>query len=357
MKLENLTVWIVSPEAWGEQRVSKHHYALELVRRGNEVIFIEPARGDLWKPRTVQELLTAIPIKPIPGMRFLPRWLQQELTVFDLQRIARATGSRPDIIWSFDNSRLFALDRWKEHVRIIHHVVDLSMQYHRDELAECADLCLATTNYIAEQLKKVNPNSHAIGHGVALWDSRQNYGLTRRKRVVYAGNLLIKYLNRELILKAIDQFKEVDFVFVGSYAEGNMNARVDLHDEDFIQQLTSRSNCKLLGPKIGAEYYKVLDEADVFIIAYHSAYYEQVANPHKVLEFLYTGRPIVSNILGEYKHLDLLHMSDDEQVWLSMLEHALADTQSDKKAEERRNFAVRHTYAQQVNFIEELLHG
>ena len=41
MKLKNKTILIISPERWGTNFVSKHHYALELAKNNN-VYFLNP---------------------------------------------------------------------------------------------------------------------------------------------------------------------------------------------------------------------------------------------------------------------------------------------------------------------------
>ena len=40
--LRNKTILIISPQAWGKMFLSKHHYAIELAKRGNAVYFLNP---------------------------------------------------------------------------------------------------------------------------------------------------------------------------------------------------------------------------------------------------------------------------------------------------------------------------
>lgn len=358
MQFENLTIWIVSPEAWGKQKVSKHHYALELARRGNEVIFIEPPH-DHSPLREVSTGIAALTHKPIPGMRFAPRFMQRWLTGLELQRIQQKTATRPDLIWSFDNSRLFELDVWKDHVKAIHHVVDLTMDYQTQQAASTANLCLATSKFITARLSNYNRKSHNIGHGVELWERKPTNGKTRRPRVIYTGNLLIRYLNRDLIIQAVDMYPEADFIFVGSYEKDNMNRQLESDDRGFIAELQRRPNCTLLGALENAAYHQVLDEADIFIVAYRKQFYEQVANPHKILELLYTGRPIVSNVIDEYVDTNLFDMCDHTRDWLDALGRHLKTYQNEPEdlIRSRMSFAMRQSYVQQVNHIEELLNG
>ncbi|MDP4827212.1 MAG: hypothetical protein NWR73_05985, partial [Flavobacteriales bacterium] len=81
------------------------------------------------------------------------------------------------------------------------------------------------------------------------------------------------------------------------------------------------------------------------------------ANPHKMLELLYTGRPIVSNVLDEYTDLKLFDMSDNTADWLALLGEKLENYHSEPQhlIEKRISHALRQSYTQQVNHIEELL--
>ncbi len=36
------TILLISPESWGKSFVSKHHYAVELAKKGNIVYFLNP---------------------------------------------------------------------------------------------------------------------------------------------------------------------------------------------------------------------------------------------------------------------------------------------------------------------------
>jgi len=40
--LENQTVLLIAPQPWNHIHLSKHHYAIELARRGNAVYYLDP---------------------------------------------------------------------------------------------------------------------------------------------------------------------------------------------------------------------------------------------------------------------------------------------------------------------------
>lgn len=358
VKLEDLVIWIISPEHWGEQLVSKHHYALELAKRGNDVLFIEPAGGNEIQPTTAADNLQVMSWKPLRGMRKLPRSIARQLQKREYHRIAAQTGALPDLIWSFDNSRFFDLNVLGTEVKSIHHLVDLNQDFELARACSSADWCFTTTRFIREQALKYNQKAYNIGHGCDIFEVEEWKEAHPRTRIVYSGNLLIDLLDRERILKAVDRFHFADFYFVGSYEPNNFTTKASGQAINFIEALRTRNNVKLLGPLKGEAYQNTLSAADLFIVAYRSEYYEQVANPHKIPELLCTGRAIISNVLDSYRDLNLFEMADDDDTWFALLEVAIKDPSSFNAPDlqlARKQWAWQHSYVQQVNHIEEMM--
>lgn len=359
MKLADRVIWIVSPESWGQHRVSKHHYALELVRRGNEVVFIEPHHPEPVSDVAEHNSLKLLNFKVTRGARKLPPGLAKKMVGRDFMRIAKTSNTQPDVIWSFDNSRLFHLDAWAPRCKRIHHLVDLNQNFETETAARSADLCLATTRHIKGLLQRYNPNTHDIGHGCALdlalpWQSQA----LRRPQVMYTGNLLIPLLDRDLILKAVRQHPEADFAFVGSTTVSNMTVTPHPEALAFVETLRREPNAKFTGALHGAAYEKQLAKADLFITAYRQDAREQVANPHKIPELLSTGRAIVSNVLDTYTSTDLLYMAHDHDSWLALLDralHHLTEVNAPKLQAARQAYALNRSYRSLVSHIEELL--
>ncbi|WP_306641784.1 hypothetical protein [Sanyastnella coralliicola] len=358
MNFEEKIIWIISPEPWAEQLLSKHHYALELARRGNDVVFIEPPGGSA-EPRTIEgiENLRIMSWHPFKGLRKLPAIIAKQLQRRELIKIASITKGKPDIIWSFDNSRFFDLNVIKG-ATSIHHVVDLNQDFEWKRAAATADLCLCTTRFIEERLKEKNERSFNIGHGCNAIPAPEWTNPHPRTRVVYSGNLLIELLDRERVLNAVKRFHYADFHFAGVHEAGDFMKKPSQAALNFVEELKTLPNVTLLGPLQGRAYHECLASADVFMVAYQTDEYEQVANPHKICEFLSTGRVIVSNILDSYWQLELFEMADEEAVWMTLMEQALNDTASFNSLElqaKRRAFCDDRSYKQQVDYIEELL--
>lgn len=338
--------------------LSKHHYALELAQRGNEVLFIEPPSQSPLGMRDVSSTshVSALPWRVFRGLARLPYALAKQLQVREWKQIIRTYGKQPDVIWSFDNSRLFDLNLVPHCRKRIHHLVDLNQHFQVKRCAQSADLCLASTRFIAAELEQYNQNTHDIGHAcIPVPEALISRGKLRRKQVYYSGNLLIPLLDRERVLRAIDHRSDADFHFLGAHGMSNLSREIDPAAKDFITALQKRKNCTLHGPLKGEAYHTALGKADVFIAAYRPDAYEQVANPHKIPELLSTGAPIVANVLDAYLDSGLLFMADDAETWLALLDHCLDVEEDPEKAKARRQFALQRSYSQQVNLIEELL--
>ena len=359
MNFKDKHIWIISPESWGEQLLSKHHYAIELANRNNDVVFIEPeGKHASVRPLEGYPNIQLIAWKSVRGLRKLPRSISKVLQRKEMLKIAELTGGQPDVIWSFDNSRFFDLNAWDIPALKIHHVVDLNQQFELGRAAKTADVCFCTSSFIQDELKKHNEKVHNIGHGcvpvkVINWSEHN-----QTKKVMYVGNLLIPLLNRTLILEAVRQFPETAFHFVGAYEKSNVSRKVDASAKAFIEELKSLPNVHLRGAMQKEAFHDVLLEADIFIVAYKKEAYHQVANPHKLPELLSTGRAILSNVLSEYEALDFIEMVDSDYIWLTVLAQMIEDTKSWNTPElqaQRTTWAQSRSYSNQLKKIEQLI--
>src|SRR5690349_23915712 len=107
--LNDKRILLISPQPWGDIHVSKHHYAIELAKRGNAVVFVDPLKFRLsnvnCKLRSLpaaKGLQVATVTLPIPSFwRFKWRRLYDYLIDFFAARMARQLGGF-DIVWCFD---------------------------------------------------------------------------------------------------------------------------------------------------------------------------------------------------------------------------------------------------------------
>jgi hypothetical protein len=99
---------------------------------------------------------------------------------------------------------------------------------------------------------------------------------------------------------------------------------------------------------------------DILLLIYKSQeYLEQLANPHKVLEYLATGKTIIASWTDEYQqHQTLLEMSDVNDKIPQKFNEVVLNLDyfnSPKKQAARIAFAKANTYDKKIRQIEELI--
>ncbi|SMD36468.1 hypothetical protein SAMN04488029_2910 [Reichenbachiella faecimaris] len=352
MKLKNQNILLISPEPWDHPWVSKHHYAYSMSQAGAKIFFVNPP-GKIWKiSNTIYPNLKVLDYtKFTAGLRKFPRRISQYLIKKKLDKIEAFCKTQFDIIWSFDNSVFFDFTPLKQSINISH-IVDLNQDFETEKATKTADICFYCSNPIGNRLKKFNLNSHFINHGFGTFIKlHTEKPLSSNKlKIGYAGNLNLKYLDWNTLLKTIRQLPEHQFLFAGPN-----------HDPSKFQ-LPNMSHVGSLSKQELADFYQ---EMDLLILCYNSdRYEEQLSNPHKMMEYLGTGKPIVASFTSTYESFPFINMSNVQSEWPIKLQETinnLAYWSSNKMQKKRIEYAVSNSYENQIKRIEDLinqsLHG
>jgi len=358
-------ILIVSPELWDTHTVSKHHYAMALARRGCKVLFLDPpddSLGDIEiRPAGECENLYLVSAPRVaPGLRFYPAWLRRRMESRWLQRLEKASGEAVSTIWLFENSRFFDMGFAGERLKI-YHQVDLNQDFQVETAARTADLCLCTTESIRRRLAAANPHSYKVHHGVAIADSAPALAPELAERftpgrihAAYIGNLDIAYLDVALLAGLVKQFPDVLFHFVGSYREEGALRRA----------CADAANVLWWGRVESALIPAILERCDILLLAYRAEEHrEQLASPHKMMEYLASGKAVVATWTDEYSdRRQLLEMVEDSgnyaAAFARVVNH-LEEYNSPQRQAERIAFAEAHSYEKQLDRIDGLLkkHG
>lgn len=357
-----MSILIISPEIWASNFVSKHHYALALARNGSNVLFLDPPDNSLScvliEPTESNPNLlrvrgprVAIGLQWMPG--FIRRWLEGRW----LQKLEAKTGLRIDVIWLFENSRFYDMSFAGPRLKI-YHQVDLNQNFHPEISARSADICLFSSDLILRQLESFNEHSYFIQHGVAVTTSvplipskipafSQKY----RPRVAYVGNLNIPYLDVEVFVAVVKSQPCVEFHLVGC---------ID-HNSLLYQSLCEYSNVVWWGQVRSDLIPTILAEMDILMLCYSQQYEKQVSNPHKIMEYLASGKTIVATYTDQYRNSeDLLVMCDagSNEDYVQLFDSVLLNLyhyNSPEMMAARRAYAGKHTYPRQVERIKSLL--
>ena len=361
VQLDSKNILLISPEPWGAYFVSKHHYALALAERGNSVFFLNPPSKRFRCLPVVQNLWVVDYHPLLRGLSHLPEWLSSWLTKMQFNNLEDKLSRKIDIIWNFENSRFFNLSTIRTSVLKISQIVDLDQDFNFKLGCKTADIALAVSDSILRKQKQVQPKSFKIGHGYrpspAILDIQLDG--SHHIKVGYVGNLTLKYLNWPLIYKVVEQNPTLGFYFLGPMGESNIS---DGYSNQLLQlsKVKSLKNAFFIGGRPYSEVPSYLARFDILLLAYdYENFPNQLENSHKMMEYLASGKVIVSTYLPEFKnHRDLIAMADKSQEFPGLFQKVVSDFQqlsSHNQTEKRKSFANRFTYKKQLARIEKLL--
>jgi len=363
MNLRGKKILLISPEPWGTSQLSKHHYAMALARRNNEVWFLGPPGRE--HESTAEKIPGLHWLKDqftYRGLRFLPPRLQNFLLRRSANSIMRHCKTHFDVVWSFDNSRHYLLDAFQAPTRI-HHVVDIGMNFHLCRCARSANLALASNRSIFDELSACQANTHFLHHGYAPAEGGTSRLRSDNKKLIaaYAGNMLIPFFNWDLVTSLVHSHPEVEFYFIGSTGKGNLNRTDSSSARSRMDALRSLNNVHFTGEKSPAETQSMLSSADILLLAYdHVKFPKEVQNPHKVMTYLSTGKVILSHPMTAYPGNGILEMEKNTTAYLAKFNDIclhISAYNSEENKSRRIAFALEHTYERQIERVENLLKG
>lgn len=358
MTLEGKEIWIISPESWGVSLFSKHYYALELAKRGNSVLFIQPG-PPTEKPH---ERITLVQDDSyIKGTNRLPAPLARFIHRLQIRRMMRKHQSTPDIVWIFDDSQRKYFEVFRP-AKIIYHLMDKHAAKHLATSAKSADVCIGVTQGIVKSLSEYNAKSLHIPHGYVDYEPTaiQRPVVKEKNTAAFVGNLLLPFLHWPSIFETIEKNADTHFFFIGSFNGGNLNPNTQHKSYAHIAQLKKTTNVTLLGELSPPDVQNFLSQCDLL---FYSIYFPKNSGPvedaHKILTYLGSGKPIVGTSLSAYQYTkDLIYFAESEEHLHSKVAEVLRNKKelsSPDLIEKRRGFALNHLYSEHIKRIEDIL--
>jgi hypothetical protein len=411
------TIVVLSPEPWGKMLVSKMHFSLELAKRGYKVFFVNPPRkleekvlavaateGQWGNQREGQAgnqadnrgddpagNLVVIKINEVPGMLFFRHKLFFLFRLINrryIKAIKKITGPDIDQVWCF-NPNVFVDLRLFGAKKSILMLYDLYGGKHVWRAAASADAIVTISQVILDEYQKASCPKLLVQHGLGKHfadkaverlrslsepepfsepdpfshpDRKEDPGPAGggKRKVGYTGNLLRPGMNTALAKQIIDENREIEFHFWGPYSKTDNNvtgASSGILPEhasliDFLQQ---QQHVFLHGVVTQEALAENLFKMDAFLFIYSPAKeVNKASNAHKLLEYISTGKTVISTSVSNYAGTDLLVMSDAEQDLPTLFTRAMGDLtfyNSREKQKARINFALDNTYSSQVDRI------
>ena len=359
-------------------KVSKHHYAIEMAKRGNTVYFIESPdrsrkKGIAVRPVDNVDGLNLVSYSPVFwGKRVLPGFIYRRLLRKQINRLVGSIGKNPDLVLTFQPYLFENIGDFGA-ARSIYFASDLSLENRPPGEAVNADVCFAVSATILDQVKQYNPHSFFINHGlsgdfksIAVTAAEQPFAALPKNKILqvgYAGNLLMGALDRQTMKKVITDNPEIRFVFWGQYdmVAGKHDAWNHPEVGDFVSFLKQAENVVLRGAVPTDVLAKEMQNMDMLWLCWKiGPGMWDGSNSHKILEYLSTGRPVVSHFVLTYKDSDILYMpkttSNDEYPELfEKVVRKLRDGEIVVPSKAQIAFALDNTYARQIERIETYL--
>ncbi len=366
MDFHNKKILIISPERWGINRVSKHNYAIALAKN-NKVYFLNPpsrVKGIVASPSGYENVTLLDYDSTFKGLNrllfILP--LFNLLNRYEIRRLQKFCGPF-DIVWSFDPFRFQNLSLFGAHLSIFHCVDFIDTQLDLF-CAKTADLVLSVAQPILDKYQSLHRITHFINHGVSpvyLNTKKNSNPAGGRIKCGYVGNLLSFGIDHEILVEIIRQNTEVEFYLIGPTSSSNLG-EFNLQNE-FINQLKSFSHVKLVGQLPPEKVVEIIQSFDLFLICYHIEKIGHVtSNSHKVLEYLSTGKVVVSNRISTYDQLapplfEMVKQRNELPIRFQEVIKNLAGFNRAELQEKRIQYAHANSYENHLREIELLAKG
>lgn len=367
---------LISPQDWGTMFLSKHHYAVTLAGKGNLVYFLNPP--------SLRKFVTAdqIQIEPVEKIKNLylinhyikfPYFLKFKwiglfhfLMRFHINKILKNINRPIDIVWSFDLGNLYSFSFFPDCYKIFH-PVDEPLNKTAINSAKGANIIFSVTQEILNKYQFYNVQKKLIHHGIASYFLNRDISnkINNPLRVGISGNFLRSDIDREILLQIIRDNKEIIFECWGAYnnLQSNISGADDAATTNFIKQLQQQENVNLYGAIVPEKLAIELQKVDLFLICYDvQKDQSKGTNYHKVMEYLSTGKPIISNNISTYSNQpDLVMMvkeRTDNKKLPDLFKHVVNNIKSYNSAEKQRvrvQFASDNTYNKQIEKIEKYI--
>lgn len=354
---------ILSPEDWGINFISKHHYALEL-SKNNQVYFIHTKPHSEQKEFITTEIinnrLKVVRLKSVArGIFRLPFFMVDVQNKFLIKNIYKALNVKNvDVVWSFEQSKFLNLKQFNANINIFHPVdYIIKAKPFVSRIADSANIVLSVSNEILDTIKTKTPK-YFVNHSIdELFLKNAAHKHSHDKiNVAYIGNLNIKFIDWENLIKIVSENKNVNFIFIGPYQNSNLGGNNNIEQISILKEFT---NVILLGSKNKKELVELLPQFDIFLVCYDNKNYPiEVSNTHKIIEYLSTGKVIVSNKIPLYENKGLIEMVEDNSQLVYKFKEVIENLSyfnSEDKIKQRILYANENTYFKNLSRIESLI--
>jgi len=363
--MENKTILLISPEAWGTNFVSKHHYANYLAKH-NTVYFLNPVTNSTINPlgrvkvntNNINKNLVQVNYQNLlPRLNSLPKFIQKYIYKKQAQQIQKALNIvKFDIVWSFDPFRFCNQKVWCSD-KTIYHTVDFHPKSkYESEIITSSSITFSISKHIPSKHITNKNNIQIINHGfdnIHVVNDGINIPGENIIKAVYVGNVG-NLLDKNRLNKLAINYPKIDFILIGPSSNSNLSI---ISNKDNI---TYPNNVFLLGEIKASLIDLYLKKCDINLLILKKREGIQNINSHKLMHYFYSGNITISDFLLDYKNNSILNMAQTEQdynVLFSEVIKNLNNYNSNELKEKRKQFAISNSYDKKIEEISKLLYS
>lgn len=365
--IKDKVILLISPEPWGQNFVSKHHYA-HYLSKNNKVYFLNPAKGFSKVPMTSMKvginevetnLLTVDYLNLLPRLNYLPKSVQASTYRKQSAAIQKAISDKIDLVWSFDPHRYWDQSVWNADASIYHTVDFHPGAKYEEKIVASSTLFLGVTELILNEHKR---KGHLIMHaadvdGFKNIKNRELPGLNTIK-ACYVGNFH-KHIDYDVLQQLAKENSDCDFIMIGPIADSNLSAGNKIGQRDF-NDLSSLKNVFFLGSIPANELMSIISRCQINLVLFKKEFEQIHCSPHKLMGYFYTGNVTISNYIDAHKNTDkdIISMVEDLEktpAFFKEVKTKLAHFNSPEKRQKRIEFAIQNSYASKIEQIGKLL--
>ena len=217
-----------------------------------------------------------------------------------------------------------------------------------EHLLKNADLVLATSHFLLDHVKKINPNAVLVPNGAEYTFFHQAAQLMPVEEIQNLPHPIIGYygaiadwFDSILVKDLAKKHPTWTFLLIGSTLFSD------------LKPLQNVKNIHLLGEKPYKEIPAYLSHFDVGIIPFKQKPLTHATNPVKMYEYLSAGKPIVATRLHEISHYeDYVRLAETTDEWEAALLESLAEEKTPELLQSRFDFAKKNTWEKRAEVVE-----
>jgi len=367
------TILIISPEAWGTNFVSKHHYANYLAKN-NTVYFLNPVLSSKINPfgkinveiQNIKKNLIQVNYQNLlPRLNRLPKFIQMYIYKIQAKQIQKALAIRKfDIVWSFDPHRFWNQEDWRTN-KSIYHTVDFhpNAKYELN-ISNTSSLSLAVTPLIKETLSNSTTKTYRIGHGADI----DNFTIDNSIKIpghnhikaCYTGNFH-RHIDYDLLTQMAKENPSLDFIMIGPIHSNNLSSGSQIQ-KNKLNKLERQENVFLVGSVPSHQLMSYLTQCHINLVLFKKEFEITHCSPHKLMAYFYSGNITLSNYIDEHKNTEsdiiwMLKDINDSSSKLSEIVNDLSKFNSVELKNKRKQFAISNSYDKKIEEISNLLYS